>query len=228
MIALAGFLLLTCFIVTALISWFFKLPIGLHFDSRLLTHEVYNAQYYTKPYCRYGPFLIGIMLGILLHHRETSLLKTKASVLAGWLCCLATMTAVIAFGYALDGSIEYYSVLPVLYQALHRSVWAAAVGWIILACEEGYAGFIQSLLSSKLWIPLANLSYACFLIHPAVIELYNGLQETLLHYTDINMVDASQIRAKLLRVRNKSTLQIPCKLPVINLQRHLNLRTLIL
>ncbi|GCC20245.1 O-acyltransferase like protein isoform X1 [Chiloscyllium punctatum] len=188
MIALAGFLLLTCFIVTALISWFFKLPIGLHFDSRLLTYGVYNIQYYVKPYCRYGPFLIGIMLGILLHHRETSLLKTKASVVGGWLCCLGTMIVVIALGYALDDSTETYSVLPVLYQALHRSAWAAAVGWIILACEEGYAGFIQSLLSSKLWIPLANLSYACFLIHPAVISIYNGLQETLLHYTDINML----------------------------------------
>ncbi|XP_067914249.1 O-acyltransferase like protein [Heterodontus francisci] len=187
MIALAGFLLLACFIATALISWFFKLPIGLHFDTRLLTQGAYNIQYYTKPYCRYGPFLLGIMLGILMHHRKAPLLTTKTSVLTGWLCSLITMATVIALGYALDDSIESYSVLPVLYQALHRTAWAAAVGWIILVSEEGYAGFVSSLLSSKLWIPLANLSYACFLIHPVVIDIYNGLQETLLHYTDINM-----------------------------------------
>ncbi|XP_072353432.1 O-acyltransferase like protein [Scyliorhinus torazame] len=188
MIVLAGVLLLACFIVTALISWFLKLPIGLHFDSRLFTHGVYNIQYYIKPYCRYGPFLIGIMLGILIHQRKTPLLTTKTQILTGWLSSLSTMAAVIALGYALDDSVEHYSVLPALYQALHRTAWAAAVGWIILACEEGYAGFVRSLLSSKLWIPLANLSYACFLIHPAVIGVYNGLQETLLHYTDINML----------------------------------------
>uniref|UniRef100_UPI00398F3E54 O-acyltransferase like protein n=1 Tax=Pristiophorus japonicus TaxID=55135 RepID=UPI00398F3E54 len=187
MIVLAGILLLACFIATALISWFFKLPIGLHLDTRLFSHAAYNIQYYTKPYCRYGPFLIGIMLGILMHHRKTPLLTTKTSVIIGWLCSLTTMAAVIALGYALDDSIESYSVLPVLYQALHRTAWAAAVGWIILVCEEGYAGFVSSLLSSKLWIPLANLSYACFLIHPVVIDVYNGLQETLFHYTDINM-----------------------------------------
>ncbi|XP_051890067.1 O-acyltransferase like protein [Pristis pectinata] len=161
-------------------------PLFIFLLYRLLSHGVYNTQYYTKPYCRYGPFLIGIMLGILLHHRKTSLL-TKTSVLTGWLCSLTTMAAVIALGYALDDSVESYSVSLVLYQALHRTAWAAAVGWIILVCEEGHAGFVSTLLSSKLWIPLANLSYACFLIHPAVIDMYYGLQETLLHYTDINM-----------------------------------------
>ncbi|XP_072920280.1 O-acyltransferase like protein isoform X2 [Hemitrygon akajei] len=186
MFALAGFLLMTCVIVTAFVSWFFKLPVGLHLDARLLSHGVYNTQYYVKPYCRYGPFLIGIMLGILLHHRKGPLL-TKTSALIGWLCCLTTMAVVVALGYALDDSVKSYSVAPVLYQALHRIAWAAAVGWIILVCEERHAGFVGTFLSSKLWIPLANISYACFLIHPAVIDMYSGLQETLLHYTDINM-----------------------------------------
>uniref|UniRef100_A0A4W3HKU0 Nose resistant to fluoxetine protein 6-like n=1 Tax=Callorhinchus milii TaxID=7868 RepID=A0A4W3HKU0_CALMI len=187
MVTLAGLVLLSCFMVTALISWFFKLPIGLHSDSRLISHRVYNVQYYLKPYCRYGPFLIGILLGILMHRRETPLLTTKAPVLVGWLCALLIMAVVIALGYTLDDSIASYSVVSVLYQALHRSVWAASVGWIILACEEGYGGFVRSLLSCRVWVPLANLSYACYLVHPAVIDIYNGLQETLLHYTDINM-----------------------------------------
>lgn len=53
------------------------------------------------------------------------------------------------------------------------------------------AGFVKTLLSLGFWVPLSNISFACYLTHPVFILLYIGLQETPMHYTDINFVSIS-------------------------------------
>lgn len=58
----------------------------------------------------------------------------------GWLCCLLLMAVLIGLSYVLKDTPPYPSVPHALYQGLHRPLWALAVTWIILACEEGYGG----------------------------------------------------------------------------------------
>uniref|UniRef100_A0A3P9J8A9 O-acyltransferase like n=1 Tax=Oryzias latipes TaxID=8090 RepID=A0A3P9J8A9_ORYLA len=150
------------------------------------TSENYVLDYYVKPYTRYGPFLIGIMTGIHLRTKKKLLLRQKAAL--GWFCCLSVMALLVGLAYILRETPAYPSLPHALYQALHRPLWALSVSWIILACEEGYGGFITNLLSLKFWVPLSNISFACYLVHPIFIILYSGLQETPIHYTDMNFM----------------------------------------
>ncbi|XP_051906137.1 O-acyltransferase like protein isoform X1 [Hippocampus zosterae] len=188
--ALAGGLLLMTTLAASLVTGLLRLPVfqpsTLHLFSS--TSENYVLYYYVKPHTRYGPFLIGILTGIYLTTKKEQLLKNKWQAALGWLCCLSILAALMGLAYALQGIPAQPSVPHALYQGLHRPMWALAITWIILACEEGYGGFINSLLSFSLWVPLANISFACYLIHPVFILVYIGLQETPIHYTDVNFM----------------------------------------
>ncbi|XP_053729500.1 O-acyltransferase like protein [Synchiropus splendidus] len=181
----AGVLMLLTILSGSLVTAVMHLPV---FQPSTLTSDDYAMYYYVKPYTRYGPFLIGILTGIYMTMRQDKLLLKKWQAALGWFLCLASMALVVGLAYALRETPSGPSLQHALYQGLHRHVWALAVTWIILACEEGFGGFVKTLLSLRVWTPLANISFACYLTHPLFIILYISLQETPIHYTNINFM----------------------------------------
>uniref|UniRef100_A0A3P8X1G2 O-acyltransferase like n=1 Tax=Cynoglossus semilaevis TaxID=244447 RepID=A0A3P8X1G2_CYNSE len=150
--------------------------------------EVYYMYYYSSPFTRYGPFLIGIITGIYMTTKTDRLIKQRWQAAVGWFCSLSLMALLVEMAYILKDTPSYPSIPHALYQGLHRTLWTCAVSWIIVACEEGYGGFIKSFLCCGIWIPLSNISLACYLIHPLLILLYNGAQVTPFIYTDLNFM----------------------------------------
>ncbi|XP_022532265.2 O-acyltransferase like protein [Astyanax mexicanus] len=185
LLAVAMTLLILSSLAGALITAYLHLPVH---QPTTLAYESYFQYYYNKPYTRYGPYLLGILAGLYMANKKEALLKKQWHAVAGWLISLSVMASLVALAYVLREVPAQASLTHAVYQGLHRSLWALAVIWIILACEEGYGGFVNRILSLNVWIPLSNISFACYLIHPILILLYNGKQETPIHYTDLNFL----------------------------------------
>ncbi|XP_068127957.1 O-acyltransferase like protein-like [Hyperolius riggenbachi] len=184
MIAAVTMLFIASALATTLLSYFLKLSIR-YPRGESQSRMNYWVEYYTKPYCRYGPFLVGIVIAIML--AKNRYIKNKAQAVAGWLCALLIMFLVICLAFVLDDTPASYSIASAIYQGVHRTVWAAAIALILVLCHEGYGGHLNTMLSCAVWNVLSKISYACYLAHPVIIILYCGLQETLFHYQDINM-----------------------------------------
>ncbi|XP_071989575.1 O-acyltransferase like protein-like isoform X1 [Engystomops pustulosus] len=187
MIAVVTLICAASVITTTLISYFFKLTIH-HPKGESQCQKDYWVEYYMKPYCRYGPFLVGMILAILFVGKQSLYFKNRTQAALGWISALALMLTVISLAFVLDDTQSSYSVMAALYQGLHRTLWAVVLGLIFILCHEGYGGVVTTLLSFNVWGFLSKISYAGYLIHPMIIYFYCGLQEELFHYQDLNML----------------------------------------
>ncbi|KAL2099634.1 hypothetical protein ACEWY4_004028 [Coilia grayii] len=183
LVAVSVILMVMSCLTGALLTAILHLPVH---QPTTLSYESYFQYYYNKPYTRYGPYLVGILAGIYMTSKSGHFVRHRWQAALGWLSSLCVMVTLVGLAYSLREVPLSPSLPHALYQGLHRTLWAMAVAWIILACEEGYGGFVDRFLSMSEWIPLSNISFACYLIHPILIILYNGKQETPIHYTDLN------------------------------------------
>uniref|UniRef100_A0A1I8EDE3 Acyl_transf_3 domain-containing protein n=1 Tax=Wuchereria bancrofti TaxID=6293 RepID=A0A1I8EDE3_WUCBA len=133
---------------------------------------IYNSNFmehfmvmYIKPQYRAAPYIIGLLLGHHLAKIQTkNFSNTQHSTIfltCGWI--LATCLAFISmYGlYPILTNLEW-KLYYLIYGALHRTTFAVAIAWLIYACHNGYASFINAFLSFKLFLPLSVLCYSVF------------------------------------------------------------------
>ncbi|XP_066293459.1 nose resistant to fluoxetine protein 6-like isoform X2 [Branchiostoma lanceolatum] len=175
-------LLLASFITTAVLSW--------HYDMKAPGGDM--VKYYVKPYCRIGPYLVGVAVGWLLVKIKRK--QTKSTTLSlltpvGWLVAATSAVAVLYSTYGLyHGTTLQTEPENVLYLTVHRTVWAMALGWVVLACYHGYGGVVDIILSWDAWVPLSRLTYCAYLVHILVMYAVYFTREVPIHYSMFTMV----------------------------------------
>uniref|UniRef100_A0A2C9L8D0 Acyltransferase 3 domain-containing protein n=1 Tax=Biomphalaria glabrata TaxID=6526 RepID=A0A2C9L8D0_BIOGL len=145
----------------------------------------------------------------------------QLTVFVGWLVSTASALAVV-YGLRGDISGENPSSVAVaaLYNAVARSAWGVCVCWVVIACVSGYGGPVNVLLSWPPFVALSRLTYMAYLIHPTVMYIYFGNQETLYTLNDTNIV-ISYLGILLFTYLASFVLMLAIESPMIGLEKAL-------
>ncbi|XP_074595938.1 nose resistant to fluoxetine protein 6-like [Brevipalpus obovatus] len=158
----------------------------------VISQEVLNNYYgsiYIKPWCRLGPYVVGIILGYLIQTLEHKINLKKRYIVLGWISAVTLNAGILLAMIPADNGYYVPSDLEAsLYSATSRTLWAVGLAWIVFACVNGKGGFVNHALSWKPLIPLSKLTYCAYLIHPVVIATFYGSRETTFHFSHYLMV----------------------------------------
>ena len=128
--------------------------------------------YYVRPWTRIPPYLVGSATALLLND-----VSSKPSRI---MCEAMTLVALLILGLCYFGAYPFWQSpmkhglkrLNHSYVALTKPAWAVALSLLCWPSFRGHRGMIGRLLELPLWEPLAKLTYAMYLIHMPLIEIF--------------------------------------------------------
>lgn len=159
--------------------------------STLAQLNEYYGSIYIKPYTRSGPYLIGILLGFIIHMVDgTKVTLSPKMKLLGWSIAISGNLAVIFAMLPINQGSGYVlnDVLAGLYSGTSRVIWSMTTAWVIFCCHCGQGGVLGRFLSSKYWLPWSKLTYCAYLIHPIVMALFYGSRQVTYEFSHFLMV----------------------------------------
>ncbi|XP_070194277.1 nose resistant to fluoxetine protein 6-like [Littorina saxatilis] len=146
----------------------------------------YFLDFYIKPYCRVGPYVVGMLAGYALYVTKCKVRMNLLVSLSGWAIATGVGLAVV---YGLHGAANGHPLsedTSAFYNALHHTAWGACVSWVIFACATGHGGPVNTFLSWSAFIPLSRLTYMAYLVHPIIMTLFHLSAPNLFYMSNLN------------------------------------------
>ena len=118
---------------------------------------------------------------VLEHGRSVRGFLAGMTRFGRWAChllCGAVMLFVIFIQYDANkaGAVPWTPLETMLYNTFARSVWGLCLLWLVVCCatdKEGiYAPWTNRLLSLPVFVPLARLTYAFYMIHLPLMAVW--------------------------------------------------------
>lgn len=199
-------LILTDILSNAIISSINNFEVG-GFKS-----EGKNNKMYIKPYCRIAPYAIGMLFGLIYFtHRKYqtdhiiydnisySILKLFHSRYVRYLFYLiglGLISFMIFMEYPAYSSAAKSESLEddwnqssrSAFMAFNRSGFVLGVSLIVLPLLMGYNKAVGNVMRSRVWTPLARLSFCGYLVHISVLAMIYGRQEVAYYLTSFNLL----------------------------------------
>ncbi|KAL3861391.1 hypothetical protein ACJMK2_007426, partial [Sinanodonta woodiana] len=144
---------------------------------------------FIKPWCNVSSYAIGMVLGLILqklyHKRMNRILCGVCWILS---VCLGALTVYCTFLKYMDGAEPWTDLQNAVYQAVGRPAWSLCVAWVVYACDSGFGGFVNSILSWHGFIPLSRLTFMVYLLNPIIMVQRVYTMEILTYLGDTDMV----------------------------------------
>lgn len=97
-----------------------------------------------------------------------------------------TTIAICAHVSTINREISHLWAAPLI--TFIRVFYPASISWMILACHTGHGGIFAKLLNFPMFVHVNKLSYAIYLLNPAVISVLYGWQDHSTHIDPPSMV----------------------------------------
>uniref|UniRef100_A0A8R1YBV3 Acyl_transf_3 domain-containing protein n=1 Tax=Pristionchus pacificus TaxID=54126 RepID=A0A8R1YBV3_PRIPA len=139
-------------------------------DPEQTNLENYNMLMYGSPLIRCQIYIMGIIVGWLLHTKK-QLRIHPLIYLPCWILGLSIMLTALFGLHDQTNGLELSLFWRAMYSSLSRPAWGVGLATIVIMCHYGYGGPINSFMSCPVWIPLSRLSYCAYLIHVPITQL---------------------------------------------------------
>ncbi|XP_037787262.1 nose resistant to fluoxetine protein 6-like [Penaeus monodon] len=150
------------------------------------------SKLYVTPWCRAGPWLVGVWLGYVFHKQgQREVVLRKWQVVAGWTTStvVALLLVLGMWSYNVVPLKAHYDVVTQLtYAGLSRPAWGAVLAWVVYACHFGYGGPVDGFLSHPSWQPISRVTYSTYLVAMQIQYLMTYASKAPFYFTPLNVL----------------------------------------
>ncbi|CAL4142083.1 unnamed protein product [Meganyctiphanes norvegica] len=168
-------------VIPAVVTILWKLPTTASFPD-LMSSTVYYNSYYMVPWCRAGPYCVGIFAGWGYHWlNDTKPTIKKEYLVIGSIFTSIASLMVLLGPCLLTGRSVYWAAL---YTSLARPLWAVSIAFVVLCTGYGKKGIISWVCEWPIWGPLCRVSYCMFLVS-LPLQSWAAARPQKMHYDSI-------------------------------------------
>ncbi|ELU04227.1 hypothetical protein CAPTEDRAFT_188427 [Capitella teleta] len=165
---------------------------------------------YITPWCRIGPYLVGILCGFCLYKTSASFDLPVPPIFL-WLVIWTCTFFIFAFLAGSRGG-EITRWANAIFAGIHRVAWGIILFAVVFLCCRGHGGPINALLSWPGFRPFCNTTFFAYLTHPILIQWTISVARDPMHLSLGSLVSEKEFTLmSLLRVVFKPDLVLPGK-----------------
>uniref|UniRef100_A0A0A9W997 Nose resistant to fluoxetine protein 6 n=2 Tax=Lygus hesperus TaxID=30085 RepID=A0A0A9W997_LYGHE len=173
-----------------LVSLHFEIPAPIPVTADGDRKDLIMRVLYLPTWTKFTSYVVGIFLGYLLFKIRDGKIDFKMNKVTNMVLWLGTAGIMLfaVFGgfpcFQLDYDYEKNKFYSAFYIGFYRLFWGIGLFWIILACDNGWGGPVNGILSWEIFGPLGKLTYCIYLIHVGVMLVGVASVRHTIYYSD--------------------------------------------